>query len=71
MRRAWPRVEARQQHGENTGQEYAVKSPGAADRSDRRAEATHLAEIGKIGPDQRTKAACDIGMAKKPGASGR
>ena len=49
QRRARPRIKACQQHGENGGQEYAVKSPGAADRSDGRAEAAHLVEIGEIG----------------------
>ena len=57
MRRALSRKKARQQHGENAGQEYAIKSSGAADRSNRRAEAAHLVEIGEIGADQRAKAA--------------
>jgi hypothetical protein len=61
VRRARPRVRARQQYCENGGQEYAVKSSGPADRGDRRAEAAHLVEIGKIGPYQRAKAASDIG----------
>ena len=65
QRRARPRVKARQQHGKNAGQEYAVKSPGAADRSDGRAEAAHLVEIGKIGTDQRTEAARDIGERRR------
>ena len=60
-RRAWPRVKAGEQHGKNAGQKYAVKSASAADRSDRRAQARHLVEIGKISTDQRAEAASDIG----------
>ena len=39
--RAWPRGKTCQQDGQNTGQEYAVKSSGTADRGHWRAEATH------------------------------
>ena len=53
------------QHCENGGQEYAVKSSGPADRGDRRTEAAHFVEIGKIGPYQRTKAGGDIGERRR------
>jgi len=65
LARAWPRVKASEQHGKNAGQKYAVKSASAADRSDRRAQATHLVEIGKISTDQRAEAASDIGQRRR------
>src|SRR6516165_9664677 len=65
VRHTRPRIKTRQQYGENASQEYAVKSSGAADRSDRRAEAAYLVEIGKIRADQRTEAASDIGRRRR------
>jgi hypothetical protein len=59
-RSAPPRVETRQQYGQNAGQEYAVKRSGAANRSDRRSQATYLIEVGKISTNQRAEAASDI-----------
>src|SRR3974390_111498 len=64
-RRPRPRVNTGQQHGENAGQEYAVKGSGAADRSHRRAETAYLVEIGEISADQRAEAARDIGKRRR------
>src|SRR6266571_4187676 len=61
LRRAWPGIKTCQQYSKNAGQEYAVKSSRAADRSDRSAEAAHLVEIGEVSADQRAEAASDIG----------
>jgi hypothetical protein len=63
-RGARPRIKIGEQHGKNAGQEYAVKGSGAADRSDRRAQATHLVEVGEIGPNQRAEAASNIGKRR-------
>ena len=41
------------------------KVPAPADRGDRRTEAAHFVEIGKIGPYQRTKAGGDIGERRR------
>ncbi len=41
---------ARQQHGEDAGEENAVKSSGAADRGDRRAEAATLSRLVRSAP---------------------
>jgi hypothetical protein len=50
QRHARARVKARQQHGKNAGQEYAVKSPGAADRSDGRAGPRTLSRLVRSAP---------------------
>ena len=49
-RGARPRVKVCQQHGKNAGQEYAVESSGAPDRSDRRAQAPHLSRLVRSAP---------------------
>ena len=54
-------VEARQQDGEDAGEKNAVESPSAADRSDRRAEAAHLVEVGEVDADEGAQAAGHIG----------
>ena len=60
-RRTGSGIKTRKQHSKNAGQKYAVKSAGAPDRSDRRAQATHLVNVGEIGADQRAEAASDVG----------
>ena len=49
-RRTWPlrRCDAGEQHSQNAGEENAIKGSRAADRSNGRAEAAHLVEIGEI-----------------------
>ena len=54
-------IKAGQQHGEDAGKENAVEGAGAADRRNRRAEAAHLVEVGKVGADQRAQAAAYVG----------
>src|SRR5882724_10711255 len=59
----WPRRrgDAGQENGENPGQKYSVEGPGAANRSDRRAEAADFIEIEQVRADQRSHRAADIG----------
>src|SRR5437660_9921109 len=59
--RARRRGDSGEQDGENAGEEDAVECPGAADRGDRRAEVGDLIQIKKIGADQRSHGAAQIG----------
>src|ERR1700733_15408647 len=65
LRLARVRVKTGDENRKNAGEEYAVERPGAADGSNRRAEAAHFVEVRQIGPDQRSKASGDIGEGRR------
>src|SRR4030081_1926323 len=65
--RPWARGrgDAGKQDGENAGEKDAVESSRAANRGDWRAKATDLVEIKKIGANQRSHRAADIGKWRR------
>ena len=50
-----------EEHGQDTGQKYAVESALVADRGDRSTKARNVTEVQDISTDQRAHAAADIG----------
>src|SRR6202022_1500275 len=61
--RTWARWrgDTGEQDGENTGEKDAVECPRAAGRGDRCAKVADPVEIEKVGADQRSHRAADIG----------
>src|SRR6185436_10455835 len=58
------RCDAGKQDGENPGEENPVERAGAADRSDGGAKTADLVEVEKVGADQRSHRATDIGKRR-------
>src|ERR1700730_11943802 len=65
--RTWARWrgDTGEQDGENAGEKDAIEGSRPADRGDRRAKVADPVEIEKIGADQRSHRAADIGKGRR------